>query len=54
MKTFEIAVPLEHCGKVSIEPSDELGELLVVYKFPLDDVYLRNLTEEVKRNVLDE
>ena len=44
MKTFEVAVPLKHCKKVIIEPSDEFGEMMVVYKFPLDDVYLRGLS----------
>jgi len=52
MKQFEVAVPLKHCNKVVIEPSDELGQLMVVYKFPLDDIYLRRLTDDIKKNVL--
>ena len=52
MKTLEVAVPLEHCKKVRIEPSDELGELMVVYKFPLDNVLLRKITEDIRKNVL--
>ena len=54
MKTFEVAVPLEYCNKITIEPSDELGELMVVYKFPLDNVYLRKITKDIKVNVLDD
>ena len=53
MKTFEVAVPIEHCKKISIEPSDEFGKLMVVYKFPLDDVYLRKITKDIKANVLE-
>ena len=51
MKMFEVAVPLEYCKKVRIEPSDELGELMVVYKFPIDNVYLRNIDMETKNIV---
>lgn len=54
MTKFEVAVPLEHCKKVIIEPDDGLGELMVVYKFPLDDIYLRKIPKDIKRNLLDE
>ena len=54
MKTFEVAVPLQHCKKVTIEPSDEMGELMVVYKFPLNDVYLRRVTEDIIKNIITE
>ena len=53
MEIFEVAVPLKHCDKVRIEPDDELGELMVVYKFSLDHVYLRKITEDVKINVFN-
>ena len=43
MKTFEVAVPLQYCKKVIIEPSDEFGELMVVYKFPATRIYLRDI-----------
>jgi hypothetical protein len=52
MKTFEVAVPLKYCDKVRIEPSNELGELMVVYTFPSHEVYLRRLSDDVKKNVL--
>ena len=52
MKTFEVAVPLKHCKKICIEPSDEMGELMVVYSFPLDDVLLRKITDDIRKNVL--
>jgi len=54
MKRFEVAVPLKHCNKVRIEPTDELGELMIVYKFPLDQVYLRKIPSDVKNYVLDD
>jgi len=47
MDIFEVAVPVKHCDKVRIEPNDELGELMVVYKFPLDQVYLRKIPDDV-------
>jgi hypothetical protein len=48
MKKFEVAVPLKQCKNVRIESSEELGELMVVYKFPLNGVYLRGLVENLK------
>ena len=54
VKVFEVAVPLQHCNKVRIEPNDELGELMVVYKFPLNFVYLRNITKDIVKNVIEE
>jgi hypothetical protein len=48
MKKFEVAVPLKQCNNVRIEPSEELGELMVVYTFPLNGVYLRGLVENLK------
>jgi len=54
MKIFEVAVPLKKCKHVRIEPSDELGELMVAYKFPLDHVLLRQITKDIKMNVLED
>jgi len=54
MKTFEVAVPLKYCKNVRIEPSYELGEPMIVYKFSLDEVYLRKITKDIRANVLDE
>lgn len=52
MNIFEVAVPLQHCKKVSIEPSDEFGALMIVYSFPLDEIYLRKITKDIRRNIL--
>ena len=51
MKTFEVAVPLQHCKKVTIEPSDEMGELMIVFKFPVNYVLLRATHNEIIKNM---
>jgi len=52
MKTFEVAVPLKHCKKVIIEPSNELGEMMIVYKFPINEVLLRSFDSDTIKNIL--
>ena len=53
MKTFEVAVPMQYCKKVTIEPSNEFGEIMVVYKFPIDNVLVRNISKDIKKNIFD-